>query len=417
MKKRIILLIVFFCLAAIAVFSAFYFNQNKASGDKTEEQRPTEIQDKQVVLDITPNATFGELMKQAGVSAKDTEDIFNVAKKVYDLSNIRVGKKIHLFYDSGSGQLKRLIYAMDTESELLVSRIEIGENSKATLTLLAADKVWQAEKKSIDYEVKIKVAGGTVEISMYEAALKNNIDERAIIDLADAFQWNIDFAMDPKAGDTFKFIYEERYLNGQYAMPGQILAGEYVNAGVDYRLYYFEESEGNKGFFDEEGNSVQKMFLKAPIQYKYITSGFTNGLRCLESFGLCTNHRAIDYAAPIGTPIRSVGDGTVIYAGWSSAGYGNLTSIRHNGTYSTNYAHQSKIIVKAGQKVKQGEIIGYVGSTGLSTGPHLHYELAKYGSKINPLTEVLPPGAPIKEENKERFFEAIEKYQAELAAD
>ena len=249
---------------------------------------------------------------------------------------------------------------------------------------------------------------------MYQAALDNNIDIRAIIELANAFQWTIDFAMDPRTGDTFKFIYEERFLDGEYVMPGQILAGYYINAGKKFSIYYFEESEDNKGFFDENGNSVQKMFLKAPVAFKYISSGYTTGKRIIMEFGLSGPHRAIDYAAPLGTPIRTVGDGTVTFAGWNSHGYGNFTSIRHNGTYSTNYAHQSKIIVRAGQKVKQGEVIGYVGSTGYSTGPHVHFEMVKNGVKINPLKEILPPGKPIKNENRDRFFETIKKYQEEL---
>jgi murein DD-endopeptidase MepM/ murein hydrolase activator NlpD len=153
------------------------------------------------------------------------------------------------------------------------------------------------------------------------------------------------------------------------------------------------------------------MFLKAPVEFKYISSGFTTGLRYIEAFNVSTGHRAIDYAAETGTPIRAVGDGTITFAGWDSRGYGNMVSIRHNSTYSTNYAHQSKMAVKNGQKVKQGDIIGYVGSTGFSTGPHLHYEMLKNGAKINPLQEILPPGQPIKEENRERFFGEVEKYK------
>jgi murein DD-endopeptidase MepM/ murein hydrolase activator NlpD len=220
--------------------------------------------------------------------------------------------------------------------------------------------------------------------------------------------------MDPRQGDTFKFVYEERYLNGEYIMPGKILSGKYVNAGKEYYVYYFEESEDNIGYFDEDGNSVQKMFLKAPVAFKYISSGFTTGKRYVEAFNVSTGHRAVDYAAPLGTPIRAVGNGTVVSTGWNSSGYGNLTTIRHNSTYSTNYAHQSKIIVKRGQKVSQGDVIGYVGSTGFSTGPHLHYEMVKNGVKVNPLQEVLPPGKPIKDENKERFFSEIEKYKTNL---
>jgi len=149
------------------------------------------------------------------------------------------------------------------------------------------------------------------------------------------------------------------------------------------------------------------------VAFKYISSGFTTGLRYIKAFNVSTGHRAIDYAAPSGTPVRSVGDGTVTFSGWDGS-YGYRVGIRHNGTYSTNYAHLSKIAVKRGAKVKQGDIIGYVGSTGFSTGPHLHYEMIKNGVKINPLTEVLPPGQELKPENKDRFYETIKEWQIEL---
>ncbi|RLC35913.1 peptidase M23, partial [Candidatus Falkowbacteria bacterium] len=274
---------------------------------------------------------------------------------------------------------------------------------------------WKAEIIPIPYEIKNKTAGGTIKSSMYEAALNSEIDIRAIIELANAFQWSIDFAMDPRVGDTFKFIFEERYLKGEYAMPGRILAGIYVNDGTTYEVFYFEEDEDNMGFFDNEGNSVQKIFLRAPVSYKYISSGYTTGARYIAAFkAYSSSHMAIDYAAAIGTPIRSVGDGTVAFTRYSNTGYGNFVSIRHNGTYTTNYAHLSKIYVKGGQKVKQSDIVGTVGSTGYSTGPHLHYEMVKNGIKINPLNEVLPPGKPIKDENKERFLSEVEKYREEL---
>jgi murein DD-endopeptidase MepM/ murein hydrolase activator NlpD len=269
----------------------------------------------------------------------------------------------------------------------------------------------------IPYEVKIRIAQGQIESSMYQAALDSEIDIRAIIELANAFQWSIDFAMDPRVGDTFKFIYEERFLDNKYIRPGKILAGKYINDGQAFYVYYFKESEKNIGFFDELGNSVQKMFLKAPVAYKYISSGYTTGPRYIAAFRMYTpDHRAIDYAAAMGTPIRAVGDGTVTYAGWKKS-YGYFVSLHHNATYSTNYAHLSKPIVTRGQKVKQSQVIGYVGSTGFSTGPHLHFEMVKHGIKINPLREILPPGKPIKEENKERYFVAIRPYQEILAAE
>ena len=413
---------IFITLAIIAVFLLL---NNQSGGFKFyQENKEATIQEQVeekynvVQVEITPNSTYGILMEQAEVDPNVSTAIFAAAEDIYDLSSIRVGRFLNLYYSKETNELAQIMYQIDSEEELYVSKQEsVTGNQKdiSTSTVESVEEnVWVAERRVIDYEIKVKTVEGKLESSLYQWALDNDVDVWAIIDHSDAYQWTIDFAIDPRVGDTFKFIYEERYREGEYIMPGQVLAGKYINAGEEFRVYYFEEHEENKGFFDPDGNSVQKMFLKAPIHYKYITSGFTTGLRCLSYYNLCTNHRAIDYAAPSGTPIRSVGDGTVIFAGWSSAGYGYLTTIHHNGTYSTNYAHQSKILVSYGQKVKQGEVIGKVGSTGLSTGPHLHYEMVKHGTKINPQTEVLPPGEPIADENKDRFFQEIKKFSEQL---
>ncbi|MBT3689979.1 M23 family metallopeptidase [bacterium] len=393
---RIYISIIF--LVAIAIFLLLNNQSNLKSDDALDIKEPI-ITERLESIEITPNSTFGALMSDNGVPSTVTAQILKASEEVYDLVKIRTDRSLDLYYDIESNKFKKLVYQIDTEEELFVT-LEGNE--------------WVAERKDIPYEIRIKTSEGELITSMYQTALDNDIDVRVIIDLADAYQWNIDFAIDPRVGDTFKFIYEERYRDNEYVMPGKILASLYVNAGTEHRIYYFEEHDENKGYFDPEGNSVQKMFLKAPIQYKYISSGFTTGLRCLSYYQLCTNHRALDYAAASGTPIRAVGDGTVMFAGWNSGGYGNLTKIRHNATYSTNYAHQSRIIVKYGQKVVQGEIIGYVGSTGLSTGPHLHYEMVKYGTKIDARYEVLPPGEAIKEENMSRYYSDIENYKNQL---
>jgi len=377
------------------------------SNDDTFQESPAAA-DKVVKVNITDGSTYGKLMEEAGIDANDAMALFAAAENVYDLSKIRVGRTLDLYFDAQTNEFEKLIYQIDTEEELHVLRE--AATSTATSTV-AKRKVWQAERVKIDYEIKIKTAGGTIESSMYETAVEQGIDERAIIELANAFQWSVDFAMDVRTGDTFKFIYEERYRNGEYVMPGQVLAGKFVNAGKAFYVFYFEESEDNKGFFDENGNSVQKMFLKAPVAYKYISSGYTTGPRYVGAFKRFTSsHMAIDYAASYRAPVRSAGNGTVVRASWNGP-YGNFISIRHNGTYTTNYAHLSGYAVRAGQKVKQGDVIGYVGSTGFSTGPHVHYEMVKNGVKVNPLREVLPPGKPIKEENKERFFAEIDKYK------
>lgn len=388
--------------------ATFFIWQKNADGntfsnlndiEATIESAPTTYTKK---VEIAEGSTFSVTMANASVSPATSQAIFTAAEEIYDLSKVRPDRALTLVYDIETDELQQLIYQIDTEEELFVS---------ASTT--ASSTQWFAERIDIPYEVRIKKSTGTIESSMYVAALEADIDERAIIELAEVFQWSVDFALDVRKGDTFEFIYEERYRDGEYVMPGRILAGKYVNAGTPFYAFYFTESEENTGYFDENGNSVQKMFLKAPVAYKYISSGFTTGRRYVQAFNVSTGHRAIDYAASSGTPIRSVGDGTVTYAGWNGP-YGNFVTIRHNGTYSTNYAHQSRIAVRVGQKVKQGDTIGYVGSTGFSTGPHLHYEMVKHGTKINPLAEALPPGQEIAEENKSRFFDEIQDYANQL---
>ncbi len=398
-KLKIIILVLIILLCGGFLYFLNYQKNINQEKNSILEEKIVESPYYETSLKIEPECTYGELMTQAEICNATSTIIFETAQDIYDLSKIRIGREIKLFKDKQTNELKQLIYRIDTEEELYVT--------------LQEDGTWQAERKPIEYEVKIKTSQGTIESSLYETGLEQNLDEVAIIELAEVFQWTIDFAMNIRTGDYFKFIYEERYLNGEYIMPGNILAAKFINDGKEYSAYYFENSAGEYGYFNEQGESMQKIFLKAPVAYKYISSGFTTGLRYVEAFNVATKHRAIDYAAPIGTPIKAVGDGTVVYAGWNGA-YGNFISIRHNEVYTTNYAHLSRYAVKYGQKVSQGQTIGYVGSTGFSTGPHVHYEMVKYGTKINPQTEDFPSTDGIKEEEMESFQRIVEKYQEKL---
>lgn len=385
---------------AIALFVVLNLVKNDkdspaTSGLPTEVEKPIK-KDRVSKVEITEKATFSKLLQDI-LPPQTVQAIYDSAKRTYDLAKIRVGYNLELIFDKDTDSFKQLIYKIDSEDQLVVS---VGDSDLIKSVL-----------EPIPYEVKIEVLKGEVKTSMYQAALDNNIDLRAIIDLANAFQWTIDFATDPRVGDKFAMVVEQRYLNDKYVMPGRVLAGRYMNDGTPFEIYYFEESKDNSGYFDGDGKSTQRMFLKAPVEFKYISSGFTTGKRYVDAFNVATGHRAIDYAAPTGTPIRAVGDGIVTRASWSPVGYGNLTSIRHNGTYSTNYAHQSRFLVRVGQRVKQGQIIGKVGTTGFSTGPHLHFEMVKNGVKINPLREILPPGRAINKENKPAFEEVIKKHR------
>ncbi len=391
----------------LAFFVWYKPNSNKQSensNQKIEEKIETTYTKS---FEVTEGATYGRLMEQASTSPKISQAIFEASKEVYDLTNVRLGRKLDLVYDKTTNDLQQLIYQIDSEEKLYVTL------QAKTTTATSTEPVWLAEKKIIPYEIKIKTVEGTIETSMWESGLAQGIDERAIIAFADVLEWSVDFAWEVRKGDKYKFIYEERYLNDEYVMPGKVLAGKFINDGNNFYAFYYEESKDKIGYFDQDGNSVQKVFLKAPLAFKYISSGFTTGLRYVEAFNVSTGHRAVDYAASFGTPIRSVGDGTIIFAGWNGA-YGRMVKVRHNSTYTTNYGHMSKIAVKVGQKVSQSQTIGYVGSTGFSTGPHLHYEMVKNGTKINPLREVFPTTEGIKEENKQAYQDVIKDWKNQL---
>ena len=407
MKARTLTVIVGLSLLGAGILLLGPFSR-KAQGQqaaseqakKAAETAPAVPPDRVDSIEIPAQATFGELLSGAGVSDADASAMYAASKDAYDLATIQAGKKIDLHYDPASGALKELVYALNGDEELHVRKDGAG--------------AWTAARETIVYDIRIKSAKGTVASSLYAAGLDHGVDERAIVALADVFQWTVDFAQDVRTGDTFSIVYEERYRDGAYVMPGNILAAEYVNAGVAHRAYYFKDADGNDGYYDQDGTSLRKMFLKAPVAFKYITSGFTTGARYVSAFKQFNkSHMAIDYAASIGTPIRATADGVVAFAGWDGP-YGNKITIRHNATYSTNYCHQSKFAVKKGQHVTQGQVIGYVGTTGYSTGPHLHYEMVKNGVKINPLKEVFPGTDPIKEEDKAAFQQVVAQWKGKL---
>lgn len=404
MNRRVLIIIM--CAASLVLgLAAFWFMNGRSSepsvvlphADRIDVPAPPEPVIERVTIE--PNMTFGAVMKSAGVADADAAAIYAAAKPHYDLASIRAGISMIFAKDPETAELVSVVYPVSIEEELRVMRTSQG---------------WEAKREAIAYEIRKRKAKGTVESSLYAAGLKQGVDERAVIALADVFQWTIDFAQDVRVGDTFEFLYEELWRDGRFVMPGRVLTATYTNDGHVYQAYLYTNAKGEEGYFDETGDSLRKMFLKAPVAFKYITSGYTTGLRYVSAFNTSTGHRAIDYAAKTGTPIRATAAGTVSFAGRNGP-YGNMVSIRHNGTYSTNYAHQSKMAVKKGQKVEQGQIIGYVGSTGFSTGPHLHYEMVKNGVKINPLRETFPATDPVAKEELDVFKQTAAELSIELA--
>jgi murein DD-endopeptidase MepM/ murein hydrolase activator NlpD len=244
---------------------------------------------------------------------------------------------------------------------------------------------------------------GTIESSLFEAVTSTGESEVLAMNLADIFAWDIDFILDIRQGDSFQALVEKRYREGQPAGYGRILAAEFTNQGTTFQAFLYQDGDRRADYYDSEGQSLRKAFLKAPLSFSRISSGFTT-----RRFHPITKtwkaHPAIDYAAPTGTPIKSVGDGVIIKKGYTS-GNGNYIKIRHNSSYETMYLHMKGFAknISQGKRVAQGQTIGYVGSTGLATGPHLCFRMFKNGSPVNPARVKAAAAQPIDKANRANF--------------
>jgi murein DD-endopeptidase MepM/ murein hydrolase activator NlpD len=283
-----------------------------------------------------------------------------------------------------------------------ITGIEIIKDSINSILIEITDKI-SIKKISKDVELIQSFKSGVIKTSFYEAALEAEIPDSIIMDFAYIFGWDVDFIFDIREGDSFNVIYETPYSEGEIVKNGDIILAKFVNRGKIYSANRFFLNENDKEFFDDNGNNLQKAFLRAPLDFAYISSHF-NPNRMHPVLHTIRAHNGVDYAAKTGSPVRTTGNGTVHYAGRRN-GCGNEIVIKHSNDYSTRYCHLSKFKsgIKKGTKVIQGETIGFVGSTGLATGPHLHYEF-KIGNKhVDPVKLQLPSAEPISQNLRSDF--------------
>jgi murein DD-endopeptidase MepM/ murein hydrolase activator NlpD len=283
-----------------------------------------------------------------------------------------------------------------------------------------ANGTWVITRADTSADVRVEAVRGEVKSSLWEAIDAVGESPQLVLALVNIFEWDFDFTADTRTGDRFRLLVEKRYAGDTFVNYGRILVAQYVSGGRVISGVGFEAArEGRYAFYDPDGRSLKKSFLKSPLEFTRITSRFTYA-RPHPVLGGTLPHLAVDYAAPTGTPVRAVADGTVSHAG-RDGGYGLAVQIRHRSGYRTLYAHLSRLgrDVRAGARVNQRQVIGYVGSTGLSTGPHLHYEVIKGGRRVNPLGEKFLPGDPIPRAERaefERYTHAlVERLEAEAA--
>jgi len=318
---------------------------------------------------------------------------------IHRLRDISEGRPYTITLDPDNNVLS-LAYHIDDEEILRIVRSEPG---------------YRADKVAIEYERRIGTLGGVVRSNIVSSLPGGGESVLLAIELSDIFSWDVDFNTDFRKGDTFRILVEERWLDGAFRNYGDILAAELSVDGHVYRAYRFDT--GNRpAYFDDEGKSLRKAFLKAPLSYRRISSGFTKR-RVHPILKIARPHLGVDYAAPAGTPVSTVGDGAVIFAGYKGPN-GNLVIVRHPNGYTTSYGHLSRIAkgIRRGAQVRQGDVIGKVGSTGLSTGPHLDFRLRRHGKFLNPLTENLPRGGAIPPSRKADFRVVREEFARSLAA-
>lgn len=271
-----------------------------------------------------------------------------------------------------------------------------------TLNVSRTGDAFVAEIAERPIETRTVGAHGTIHSSLFEAAQAAGISDSVIMDMAGIFQWDIDFIQDVRSGDEFTVIYDELWRDGAKLEDRSIVAAEFINQGRTYRAARYDEPDGGYDYYTPEGRSVRKAFLRAPVDFTRISSNF-NPNRRHPMLNTIRAHRGVDYAARTGTPILAAGDGKISFRG-VNGGYGNTIILQHGGNITTLYAHMSRFAEpKLGARVRQGQIIGYVGQSGLATGPHLHYEYRVNGVHRNPRTVALPPADPVPREYLDEF--------------
>lgn len=332
--------------------------------------------------------TLSNVFDKLGIPRLTLKKLMSSGTTVEELVKIYPGQKLDFLFDDGK-ELKAVKLNLSNTKTLHVTH----DGSKF--------KYSYEEKHPIK---KLNCSAGKISGSLYSSGKTAGLNEKLIMQMADIFEYDIDFSLDLRDNDTFRVLYEEEYLQNERVNTGKILAVEFNNHGKLYKAVRYTDEKGKDSYYSPDGFSLQKAFLRSPVEFTRISSHFSNARRH-PILHKIRSHKGVDYAAPMGTPVKSAGDGRISFMG-NKGGYGKSIEITHGQKYSTFYAHLSRYHkkVKHGSFVKQGQIIGYVGKSGLATGPHLHYEFRINGIHHNPVTVSLPSSKPISTKNKGAFL-------------
>jgi murein DD-endopeptidase MepM/ murein hydrolase activator NlpD len=366
---------------------------------ETPETLPAPAASPWVTVTVKPGQTLSKIFEDQGLPVADWVQIVRLGGEGRRLKMLRAGDKLHL--RKGPEGLQELTYALDETRTLQISRTENGFES---ITLAA------------EIERRPTYAMGSITSSLYEAAIASGLPTALVMEMADIFGYDIDFAQDMRVNDRFTVIYEELFKNGEKLRAGNILAAEFVNQGKAYRAVRYVDPQGNAGYYAQEGQSLRKSFIRTPLDVFRISSHFSYGRRH-PVLNRIRAHLGTDYAAATGTPVKATGDGRITFMGWKG-GYGRVIMLKHGSSFETLYAHLSRFRsgLSYGSRVKQGQVIGYVGKTGLATGPHLHYEFRVNGVHRDPRRVTLPRATALPRQNLEHFRASSTPLLAQLDA-
>ena len=343
---------------------------------------------------IQKNTTLVATLVDLQIPTELAYQLADLIQPVFDLRKIRFGNIFRL-EKTTDGTLKKFEYKIDDERILKVEK--------------AADS-YKAEVEKLEFEVRETVVAASIESSLYQSLGDYEKGELLTVDLADIFSSDVDFNTEIQKGDEIRVVVDAQYHEGVFVKYGPIQAAELVNAGRAYRAFRFNDS-----YYDPNGNSMKRAFLRSPLKFEpRITSGFSRA-RLHPILGTVRSHLAVDFGAPTGAPVVAVANGTIVSAGWNG-GYGQLVQIKHTNGLTTGYAHLSRITagIRRGKAVKQGDVIGRVGSTGLATGPHLHYMMTRGGKPINPLSIKSEAPVPMQASLKPQYLQHIAGLQTML---
>ncbi len=321
--------------------------------------------------------TMSYVLDRAGIGPVQVDRWMRAARKVYNLNRVYAGQAMTMLLEKPTRELVRLELEIDPQTLLIAERSDDGIT---------------ARRETISYERRLRVVGGSISHSLYMTAAEKGVSDKIISDVAEILGWELNFARDLRPGASFRLVYEELvHPRTRHTATGRVLAVEVRNRGVVHEGFYFEHvASGSVGYYDRDGEGLGRDFLRYPVSFSRISSQFSRG-RYHPVLKRRVPHYGVDFAAPSGTPVRAVADGKVNKAGWYG-GNGRFIKVRHSSTYESGYAHLSRIAggIRAGVAVKKGQVIGYVGSTGLATGPHLHFALYRDAKYIDPLKADLP---------------------------